>query len=61
MGFRGVQECSGVFRGVQGGLVVGFSFGFGLTKTTRNVTWSSILTPCRKMLKTAEKMKFGQK
>ena len=34
------------------GVVVGFNFGFGRTKTTRNVTWG--LTPCRKMLKTAE-------
>ena len=44
------------------GVVVGFDFGFGRTKTTRNVTWGSILTPCRKNVqKTAEKLKFGQK
>ena len=42
------------------GLVVGFNFGFGRTKTTRNVTWGSVLTPSRKNLKTAEKLKFGQ-
>ena len=40
--------------------MLGFLFGFGGTKTTRNVTWVSILTLCRKMLKTAEKLKFGQ-
>ena len=36
--------------GVNGfsGLVVGFNFGFGGTKTTRNVTWGSIVTLCRK-------------
>ena len=50
----------GVFGGVRV-LIVGFNFGFGGTKTTRNVTWGSILTPCRKMLKTAKKLKFGQK
>ena len=43
------------------GLVVGFNFGFGRTKATRNVTCGSILTPCRKMLRTADNMKFGQK
>ena len=29
-------------------MVVGFNFGFGRTKTTRNVRWGSILTLCRK-------------
>ena len=44
------------------GLVVGFNFGFGGTKTTRNAAWGSILTTSRKKkVKTAEKLKFGQK
>ena len=44
------------------GLVVGFNFGFGRTKTTRNVTWGSILTPCQKKtkLKTAENLKLDK-
>ena len=42
--FRVFREFSVGFWG----LVVGFNFGFGGTKTTRNVTWGSILTPCRK-------------
>ena len=50
-------DCFGVFR--CGGLGVGCRIWFWvwLAKTTRNVTWGSILTPCRKMLKTAEKLK----
>ena len=57
---RWVFRCLRVFRvlGVFGvftwGLVVGFNFGFGRTKTTRNVTWGSVLTPC-------EKIEVGQK
>ena len=59
--FRGVSGlclgCLGVQCGVLG--VVGFSC---RTKTTRNVTLGSILTPCRKKKpKTAEQLKFGQK
>ena len=59
-GVQGVEGVEGV-RGVQCGVlgVVGFNFGFGWTKTTRNVTWGSILTPCRKMLKTDEKWSSG--
>ena len=62
-----VLRVFGVSGGVLGrrggvrGLVVGFNFGFGRTKTTRNVICSSILTPSRKMLKTGEKSMFGQK
>ena len=40
----GVEDFSVGFLG----LVVGVNFGFGRTKTTRNVTWSSILTTSRK-------------
>ena len=43
-GVFGVQDFSVGFKG----LLVRFNFGFGWTKTTRNVTWGSILTPCRK-------------
>ena len=38
------------------GLVVEFNFG-----RTRKVTWGSILTPCRKILKTAEKIEVWTK
>ena len=53
----GVEEFSVGFQG----LVVGFNFGFGRTKTTRNVIWGSILTPCRKNAQNNIKMKFGEK
>ena len=46
-GVCGVCRVFRVFRV----LVVGFNFGFGRTKTTRNVTWGSILTYCRKIHK----------
>ena len=41
---------------------LGFQPPFPGTKTTRNVTWGSILTPCRKkkMLKTAGKLKLDK-
>ena len=52
--FRAYDQC-----GVPG---VGWGLGFGRTKTTRNVTWCSNVTPCqKKKLKTVEKLKFGQK
>ena len=40
-------RVQGVQCGVLG-VVVGFNFGFGRTETTRNATWGSILTACRK-------------
>ena len=44
------------------GLVVGFNFGFGGTKTTRNAVWGSNLIPSRqKSSKQLEKLKFRQK
>ena len=43
------------------GLVVGFNFGFGRTKTTRNVTWGSILTPCRKNAQNSRKIEVWTK
>ena len=44
LGFMGLRiSVWGCMR-----LVVGFNFGFGRTKTTRNVRWGSILTASRK-------------
>ena len=55
-GREGGREGGGGVFGVFGVHGVGcrLNFEFGLTKTTRNVTWGSILTPCRKMLKTTK-------
>ena len=33
----------------------------GVDKKTQNATWCSILTPSRKMLRTAEKLKLDKK
>ena len=58
--FRVFRELRVFSVGFQG-LVERFNFGFGGTKTTRNVTWGSILTPCRKNAQNIRKIEVWTK
>ena len=64
-GVLGCLGCLGWGSGVQEFRCLGVCglgvLGFGRTKTTRNVTWGSILTPSRKTVQNSRNIKVGQK